>query len=240
VNKQLSNGQPLIKQPLTKPLSTNQLLTKQHLRDAVVAAGQFLRAQGLTAAKSGNVSVRCEGGMFITPSGLSYDDLTADLVVFVSDAGEAVGELAPSSEWRFHHDIYQQRPELMAVVHTHSLYCTALACTRRSIPAFHYMVAAAGGNDIRCADYHTFGTQSLSDAVLLAMEDRRACLLANHGMIASGANIEQALQLAEELEALAGQYCEVLKIGGGVILSEAEMQAVHEKFAHYGQVVPAK
>jgi L-fuculose-phosphate aldolase len=149
--------------------------------------------------------------------------------------GRWFGRRPPSSEWRFHRDIYRSRQDVRAIVHAHSRHATALACTGRGIPAFHYMVAVAGGLDIRCAPYHTFGTQELSDAAIAALEGRRACLLANHGLIAVGANLADALRLAGEVENLAAQYGAALALGGVRVLDEIEMRRVLEKFRSYGR-----
>jgi L-fuculose-phosphate aldolase len=151
------------------------------------------------------------------------------------DERESVGPRLPSSEWRFHRDIYAEKPEACAIVHTHGVYATALACLGRGIPAFHYMVAVAGGVDIRCAPYATFGTQELSDHALTALRERKACLLAHHGLIATGPNLERALALAVEVEALAQMYWQALQIGEPATLPEAEMLRVLEKFRTYGQ-----
>ena len=204
------------------------------LREAVVATARAMNASGYRGS-SGNVSARIDGGFLITPSGVPYDVTKSDDIVAVNDDGEARGRLAPSSEWRFHREIYRDRPELHAIVHTHSPFATTLACLDRGIPAFHYMVAIAGGKDIRCAPYATFGTQELSDRALVALEGRQACLLANHGMIAVGSSLAKALALAVEVEALAEQYWRALQIGAPNLLSDAEMDIVLKKFQTYGQ-----
>ena len=193
---------------------------------------------GLNQGTSGNVSVRSREGFLITPSGQNMAALTADDMVEMNLAGEVVGEgvdnCRPSSEWRFHRDIYTTFPEAEAIVHAHSPFAVALACLRRDMPAFHYMVAIAGGVDILCAAYATFGTQALSDAVLAALQDRRACLMANHGLLAWGRNLPGALALANEVEALCGQYLRACQVGEPVLLSEVDMQEVLEKFKDYG------
>ena len=193
---------------------------------------------GLNQGSSGNVSVRSREGFLITPSGQNMAALTADDMVEMSLAGEVAGEgvdnCKPSSEWRFHRDIYTTFSEAEAIVHAHSPFAVALACLRRDMPAFHYMVAMAGGVDIRCAAYATFGTQSLSDAVLAALQDRRACLMANHGLLAWGRSLPAALALANEVEALCGQYLRACQVGEPVLLSEVDMQEVLEKFKNYG------
>jgi L-fuculose-phosphate aldolase len=158
-----------------------------------------------------------------------------DVVRVILDENGFAPNHIPSTEWRFHRDIYLRRPEVNAIVHAHPLYSTALACTRRDIPAFHYMVAVAGGKSIRCARYATFGTEELSRNVLEALNERKACLLANHGSVTVGANLQSALDLMEELEWLASQYTEALKIGEPILLTDAEMDDVMERFKTYGQ-----
>ena len=206
------------------------------LRTMVLAACRELTRRGLTHGTSGNVSVRCdEQRFFVSPSGMDYELLQADDVPLMDLEGRWFGRHRPSSEWRFHRDILRSRPDVGAIVHTHSPRATALACTGRGIPAFHYMVAIAGGSDIRCAPYHTFGTQELSDAALAALRDRRACLLANHGVIATGADLASAMRLAGEVENLALQYSVALTLGEIRVLDDAEMSRVIEKFRTYGQ-----
>ena len=206
------------------------------LRTMVLAACRELTHRGLTHGKSGNVSVRYdEQRFFVSPSGIDYELLQADDVPLMSLDGRWFGRRRPSSEWRFHRDIFRSRHDVGAIVHTHSPRATALACTGRGIPAFHYMVAVAGGRDIRCAPYHAFGTQELSEAALTALRDRKACLLANHGVIATGADLSTAISLAAEVENLALQYCAALSLGEVSILDDAEMCRVVEKFRTYGQ-----
>ncbi|MEZ4360799.1 MAG: class II aldolase/adducin family protein [Kofleriaceae bacterium] len=205
-------------------------------RLAVIEACRALRATGLTFGTSGNVSVRLDAtSLLISPTGVDYDALgTADLPV-VDFNGTSRGGKAPSSEWRIHRDILRARPEVNAVVHTHSPHATALACRGEGIPPFHYMVAVAGGADVRCAPYATFGSEELSRLALIALEGRRACLLANHGVIATGADLPAALRLAGEIENLARQYL-LARLGGAPqLLDEAEMHRVVEKFKTYGQ-----
>ncbi len=220
------------------------------LRTAVIATALGMNAAGINVNKSGNVSARCvRGGVtgfVITPTGLPYARLTPEDLAFLPlrDDGEAEahahGPRAPSSEWHFHHDLYRARPEFGAVVHTHSCHATALACLGEGIPAFHYMVAAAGGADIRCSPYATFGTAQLSAHALAAMEGRKACLLAHHGVIAAGRDLEAALALAIEVENLARTYAEVRKLGTPRLLETAEMERVIAKFATYGQPLSRK
>jgi L-fuculose-phosphate aldolase len=207
-----------------------------HLREQVVAACRDLARLGLTHGTSGNISIRRDASsLFISPTGIPYAALEADDVPLLAYTGHWVGRRQPSSEWRFHGDIFRARSDTTAIVHTHSRYATALACTGRGIPAFHYMVAVAGGSDIRCARYHTFGSQELSDAAVAALDGRRACLLANHGVIALGTGLPAALALAAEVENLAAQYCAALAIGGVELLDHAQMQTALEKYRTYGR-----
>lgn len=212
------------------------------LREAVIATARQMNALGINRGKSGNVSVRWqregsdgEAGFLITPTGLPYDETTPTDIVAMGADGEAHGARLPSSEWRFHRDIYRARPDVGAIVHAHAPFATTLACLERGIPAFHYMVAVAGGRDIRCAPYATFGTQQLSDHAVAALAGRNACLLANHGMIAVSATLAKALALAVEVETLAEMYWRALQIGDPILLPDAEMDAVLEKFRTYGQ-----
>ncbi|WP_018875473.1 class II aldolase/adducin family protein [Thioalkalivibrio sp. ALE31] len=204
------------------------------LREAVIRAGLETNRRGLNQGTSGNISVRLGDGMLITPSGVPYEALRPEDLVYVDAAGRWNPQRKPSSEWHFHRAILQARPELGAVVHVHSVYASVVAIQGRDIPALHYMIAAAGGNSIRCAPYATFGTEALSRLAVEALEDRTACLLANHGMIATGPDLERALWLTEEVELLARQYVLSLQIGGPTLLDDAEMDRVLEKFRHYG------
>jgi L-fuculose-phosphate aldolase len=214
----------------------NAAASGAELRTMVVSACRELTRRGLTHGTSGNVSVRCGARrFFVSPSGMDYEVLQADDVPLMDLNGRWFGRCRPSSEWRFHRDILESRPDVGAIVHTHSPRATALACTGRGIPAFHYMIAVAGGRDIRCAPYYTFGTQELSDAALTALKDRKACLLANHGVIATGADLAIAVALAGEIENLALQYSLALTLGEVRILDDAEMSRVIEKFRTYGQ-----
>jgi L-fuculose-phosphate aldolase len=210
-------------------------VTELQTRKQVVQTALRMNALGVNRGKSGNVSTRWKEGCLITPSGLAYEDTRAPDVVYIDAKGKATGRRAPSSEWRFHHDIYQAHPEIGAVVHTHSTFATTLACLNIEVPAFHYMIAIAGGDSIRCAPYATFGTQALSDHALRALSGRKACLLAQHGMIATGAGLDAALLLTVEVEALCEQYWRVLQIGKPEVLSAQEMATVLEKFKSYGQ-----
>lgn len=202
--------------------------------EAIVAAVRQLAQNGLNQGASGNVSVRAGAGFVVTPSGVGADMLAPDQLVAMDMAGQWSGAWKPSSEWRFHRDIYAARPDAGAVVHCHSPAATALAVLGKPIPAFHYMVAIAGGADVRCAPYATFGTQELSDAALTALQDRRACLLGHHGMIAIGPTLAQALDVAVEVEFLADLYLRLLPMGEPPVLPAAEMAVVLEKFKGYG------
>jgi len=210
-------------------------MTEAELKHALIRTARAMAAQGLNQGTSGNVSVRLpEGaGLLLTPSGVDYAALRPGDVVAMGWDGRwrAAPGRRPSSEWRVHRDILAARGEVGAVVHAHPVHATALAVHGRGIGAFHYMVAAAGGRDIRCAGYATFGTQALSDLVLAALEDRRACLMAHHGMIACGADLGRALALAVEVETLAAQYIAALALGPPPELSEHEIGAVLEKMA---------
>ena len=210
-------------------------MTEHELRAALAGTARQTVSHGLNKGASGNVSVRLREGFLITPSGLPNDALQPDQMVAVDMQGQSLGSLKPSSEWRIHRDIYRARPEVHAVVHAHSPHAVSLSCLRRGIPSFHYLVAAAGGKDIRCAGYATFGTQTLSDAVIAALQDRRTCLMANHGLVAVGATLDAALSLAVEVEELCAQYWRAKLMGEPVLLSDAEMDEVLERFKHYGQ-----
>jgi L-fuculose-phosphate aldolase len=205
------------------------------LRLAVIATARQMNALGINRGKSGNVSVRIDGGFLVTPSGLPYAETSPNDIVAVDEHGVATGSRAPSSEWRFHRDIYAARGEVRAIVHTHSPFATTLACLDRGIPPFHYMIAVAGGTDIRCAPYATFGTQTLSDHAVRALDGRNACLLAHHGMIAIGQALPAALALAVEVETLAEMYWRALQIGEPELLDDEEMARVLERFKGYGK-----
>ncbi len=205
------------------------------LRKKIIATALEMNARGLNRGKSGNVSARFDAGFLVTPTGMAYESTQPVDIVAMTQDGTARGPRLPSSEWRFHRDIYAARREVGAIVHAHSPFATSIACLGRDIPPFHYMIAVAGGKDIRCAAYATFGTQQLSDHALCALAGRKACLLANHGMIAVGASLTAALALAIEVEALAEQYWRALQIGPPNLLCDAEMEIVLEKFRTYGQ-----
>ena len=209
---------------------------EEEARQAVVDTARRMSAIGLSVGCSGNVSSRWGEGMLITPSGMPYEETTSDDIVFVDASGAwQHARRKPSSEWPFHTSIYDTRPDAGAVVHCHSLNATALACARKPIPAFHYMVAVAGGSEIPLAPYATFGTQALADNVGKTLARHNACLLSNHGQIALAGTLAQALELALEVETLAAQYIKAREAGEPVILDEAEMARVLELFKGYGQ-----
>jgi L-fuculose-phosphate aldolase len=214
--------------------NTETGMDESALRAAVALAARATVAEGLNRGTSGNVSARHGAGFLVTPSGLPAAEMTAERIVPVTLAGEASGPLAPSSEWRIHRDIYRARPEVGAVVHVHSPFAVSLACLRVYLPAFNYMIAVAGGKDIRCAGYATFGTQALSDHVLVALEGRKACLMANHGLITVAADPARAVALAVEVETLCEQYWRASLMGQPVLLGDAEMDEVLERFKSYG------
>lgn len=202
----------------------------------MVEACRSMNALGINQGMSGNIGVRVRDGLLVTPSGIAYETMTpADIVYMRADGTVPKGQQEPSSEWRFHHDIILGRPDVNAVVHTHAMFATSLACMHIEIPAFHYMVGLAGGDTIRCAPYATFGTQELSYHALKALEGRKACLLANHGMIVVGETLKGAIELAVDVETLAAQYWRVLQVGKPKILPKAEMRRVLKKFETYGK-----
>ena len=205
------------------------------LRDQLIASARAMQPAGLNKGTSGNVSVRSGEGFYITPTGLPYESLTADDIPLMALDGSHAGRCKPSSEWRFHRDLYATRPEVGAVLHAHSPFAVSLACLRRAIPPFHYMIARFGGDTIRCADYAIFGSPELSTAAMSALQDRKACLLANHGLLVAGRDLAEALTLAVELEELCEQYWRACQLGEPVLLSVAEMAAVLDKFQSYGQ-----
>ncbi len=211
-----------------------QDVTEPTLRAAIVTAMRDLIRLKLSQGTSGNISVRYRHGLLITPSGVPADILQPDDIVFMDSDGGFDHALVPSSEWRFHRDILAARPEIGAVVHAHPTYCTAFALCGREIPAVHYMIAAAGGPTIRCAPYAPYGTEALSQHALAALADRTGCLLANHGMIAVGADLTRALWLAVEMEALCRQYAVALQVGAPVVLPDDEVMRIVERFKTYG------
>ena len=214
-----------------------------NLKLEVIKYAKKLNDTNLSPLRSGNVSVRTDlsgkEGFFITPSGIKYNDLQEDKIVFL-EMDEKKNEqkildhgLNPSSEWKFHQDIYINKPDAIAIVHAHSPYATAVSAHGKNIPAFHYMVALAGGNDIKCADYATFGTKQLSKNIIQALNDRKGCLMSNHGQVAFGKNLDQAFELAEEIENICHQYINTIKLGNPKILSFEEMNKILEKTKSY-------
>jgi len=203
--------------------------------EMLLSISQQLAGMGLNKGTSGNASVRYGDGLLVTPSGMAVTDMNAENMVSMQMDGTYPLHQKPSSEWRFHRDILQARPEINAVIHTHSMFATTIACMRKEVPPFHYMIAVAGGDTIRCAPYALFGSQALSDAALVALAERKACLLANHGMIALGRDLADALAVAVEVENLCEQYWRLLQTGELYLLTEQEMQAVFTQFKGYGK-----
>jgi L-fuculose-phosphate aldolase len=210
-------------------------MTQIDLREGIVSAARAMGTLGLNRGAAGNLSARWNEGFLVTPTGLPYDEMQPGDVVPMAMDGSWHCARKPSSEWRFHRDLYAARPEAGAVVHAHAPFATALACLRADIPPFHYMIARFGGSTVRCAAYATFGTQELSDAALAALDDRCACLLANHGLLVFGRDLAHALDLAVEFESLCEQYWRALQVGRPVLLSDGEMDIVLERFRTYGQ-----
>ena len=206
----------------------------KNLRSKIVKYAKMLNTRKLSALRSGNISTRFKNGFLITPSGTKYSSLKSKDIVFVSLKGLFDKKKGiPSSEWRFHQDIYKNKIEAKAIVHAHSNYATAISTHGKGIPAFHYMVAMAGGYNIKCAKYATYGTRELSKNILKALEQRNACLICNHGQIAFSENLSKAFELAEEVENLSNQYIKALKIGKPKILSSKEMNKVLSKAKNY-------
>ena len=206
----------------------------QVLRQQLIDTALAMNASGLNQGASGNLSVRYGDGFLITPSGMDYAGLSISDIVWIDFDGKTQGTRKPSSEWRFHAAIYNHRAEAKAVLHAHPVSCSTLACLGKGIPAFHYMIAIAGGRDIRCADYATFGTPQLSDNVIEALQDRKACLMAHHGLTCFEKDLPRALALAVEVEHLATVYSRILAIGEADILTDNEMEKVLKKFSSYG------
>ena len=202
--------------------------------EEVIKYANMLNTENLSALRSGNISLRHKDGFLITPSGVKYSSLKNEDIVFVSLDGKFdEKKMKPSSEWRFHKDIYLNKTEANAIVHAHSTHATAVSTHGKSIPAFHYMVALAGGNDIKCADYATFGTEELSQNIIKALEDRKACLMSNHGQVAFEKNLNKAFELAQEIENICQQYINALKIGKPKILSDNEMIKILGEIKNY-------
>ena len=214
-----------------------------NLKEEVIKFAQKLNSTNLSPLRSGNVSIKVAQnnieGFFITPSGIKYESLKETDIVFLELNKEYDflkifnSGLNPSSEWRFHQDIYLKKKEAKAIVHAHSPHATAVSAHGKTIPAFHYMIALAGGDDIKCAEYGTFGTKELSQNIIKALEKRKACLMSNHGQITFGQNLKQAFELAEEVENICHQYINTIKLGEPKILSFAEMQKILEKIKNY-------
>ena len=213
-------------------------------REQLLKTAQKLIQTGLNKGTAGNCSVRLgkksEDGFLVTPSGMAVEDMSAASMVKMHldgkvEHGSYEAEKIPSSEWRFHRDILQNRADVNAIVHTHSMFATTMACLHKDIPPFHYMIAVVGGDTIRCAPYALFGSQALSDNALSALQDRKACLLANHGMICLGRDLDDALAVTVEVENLCEQYWRALQLGEPYILSEAEMREVFQQFKGYGK-----
>jgi L-fuculose-phosphate aldolase len=212
----------------------------EQLRRAMIATCIKMNESGINQGTSGNISVRIDEGFLITPSGVPYDEMKPQDIVLMHIDASHEGPRKPSTEWRFHRDIMEKKPEVGAVIHLHSMFCTSLSILRREIPAIHYMIAVSGGPTIPCVPYVTWGTQQLADYILGALENRHACLLANHGMVCIGPNLKKAAWLAVEIETLAAQYWRALQVGIPYILPDEEVAHVIEKFKSYGQVSDIK
>ncbi len=209
------------------------------LREALLLIARQLADKGLNRGTTGNASVRlpfsAAPSFLVTPSAVPPENMSAASLVKMHLSGEHEGAYKPSTEWRLHRDIFAQHPDAGAVIHVHSPFATTMACLSRDIPAFHYMIAIAGGDSIRCAPYALFGTQALSEGALTALKERNACLLAHHGMIAIGRDLNHALSVAVEVEALCEQYWRILQVEKPILLSENQMQEVLNQFTYYGQ-----
>lgn len=209
------------------------------LRQELVATAKRMSDLGLTPGMSGNVSVRTSKGMLVTPSGMPYNEIVPDDCVEIGLDGKVMpGQRTPTTEWQLHRDILGSRPDVEAIVHTHSLFCTTISTLRRSIPALHYMIVLAGSDEIPCADYATFGSAELASNAVVALGGGHACLMANHGMVALGKSLPAALRLAAEVETLASQYWHAAHLGNPFVLDHQELDKVREKFAQYGQSKP--
>tara|TARA_B100001121_G_scaffold191368_1_gene167151 strand:- start:252 stop:911 length:660 start_codon:yes stop_codon:yes gene_type:complete len=215
----------------------------ESIKRELIKYAKKLNSSNLSPLRSGNISVRYnldnKFGFLITPSGVKYDDLKESQIVFLemdeslNDRKIQKKELNPSSEWRFHQDIYLNKPDAFAIVHAHSPHATAVSAHGKDIPAFHYMIALAGGNDIKCAKYATFGTKELSQNIIKALDERKGCLMSNHGQVAFGKNLDQAFELAQEIENICHQYINTIKLGSPKILSFEEMNKILEKTKNY-------
>ena len=205
-------------------------------REQLLKTSQKLVDTGLNKGTSGNASIRVGDGFLVTPSGMAVEEMSPDNMVYMQLDGSFEQSKKPSSEWRFHRDILASRIDINAVIHTHSMFATTLACLHKDIPPFHYMIAVAGGDNIKCAPYALFGSQQLSDNALTALMDRKACLLANHGMICLGRDLEDALAVAVEVENLSEQYWRIMQVNPNPpLLSETEMREVFQQFKGYGK-----
>lgn len=209
------------------------------MRTEAVATVQRMDALGMNRGSTGNLSVRAGAGMLITPTGMGADDLRPQDLVWCGWDGSVRGDWKPSSEWHFHQAVYLARPDLNAVLHTHSTHAAALACLRRELPAFHYMVAIAGSDHVPCVPYHLFGTEALSQAVAGAMAGVDACLLGNHGLVAGGGTLPKAMKVLQEIESLCEVYLKALAVGEPAVLSREQMAEVIAKFAGYGKTASA-
>ncbi len=205
------------------------------VREQIIAACKRLESSGLNRGTAGNISCREKDHFLITPTGVPVDEITPSKIVALDFDGDVIGIGKPSSEWRFHCDILKARPEIHAVVHTHAPHATALACLREELPPFHYMIALAGGDSVRCAPYALFGTEELSRNAVQALSERKACLLANHGMITLGRDLDEAMAISIEIESLCQQYLLARQVGKPVLLSSEEMRQVIERFKSYGK-----
>lgn len=211
-------------------------MNETELRQALVDHARRMNEAGINQGKTGNLSVRLADGFLVTPSAIAYDVMQPEDVVRMRWDGTYDGKRRPSTEWRLHRDIYVGRSDAKAIVHAHAMFATTLSCLDKEIPAFHYMVAAAGGSTIPCAPYATFGTQELSDRTVVALEGRKACLMSHHGMVAFSDALPAALALAVEVETLAAMYWRALQVGHPSVLPEEEMARVLAKFASYGKL----
>lgn len=211
------------------------MVNKNDISRQMIEIAKKAENLGLNRGTSGNISSRFKKGFLVTPSGMTPGEMLPENIVEMNFSGEVSGKNTPSSEWRFHCDILAAKREVEAVVHTHSMFATVLACLAKEVPPFHYMIAIIGGDTIRCAPYALFGSQELSNYIIIALENRKACLLQNHGMVALGKNLQEALSIAIEVEILCEQYCRALQLGGPRILLENQMQDVLEKFKGYGK-----
>lgn len=208
--------------------------SREALSQQIIDACLEMNRSGLNQGTAGNISHRYQDGLLVTPSGIAYDQMTVDDIVYIKSDGTSEEGKVPSSEWRFHQAVLEARPEMNAVVHNHAVYSTTIAILGKKIPAIHYMIAAAGGNDIPCIPYATYGTEDLAELVKEGFRERTAILMAHHGMIATGTSMAKAMWLAIEVETLAELYTRLLQIGDIPTLSDGEIERVLEKFKSYG------